>query len=765
MLSSAPHPSDRRSLADLLVQIDSSLLRAQNGTEILSALRPALMHFQCKGATLYFLYTDASNRPVYASLVAASDALGEPIPLAQLPTTTFRLADYPFVAQTIEQRQPYFIEDIFAHPQADDQMRAFARAEGYTAVVALPLVSNERWLGLLALIWRERQTFSDAVRIFFKTLQANVASVVAGYRSSIEREEAYREIERLYRIGSLVNAAQSYAELVQAVGQYAPLGSVSISISHFEGYDLQQARYAEVMAVWGSHPERVGMRIYDGAPLPFPTDFQPHMVTDTSDLSQLSSAASHLLRSYGFAAYLSVPLTFGKTVLGTLNFFSETPRRYSSAEQRLAKGVAELVAVAVDRIRLREASSRAQRRTERIAQINAALLMASDEAEIVSAFADYAAELEADAIFLGYIEPTEPDCTVRIVGAHTPQVGKGLEVPLGMRFQFDAGFKKHAQQFILIEDAHQDSRLTDRERAVPFAYGVQSLAVLFLRSGHELIGVLSFNWLAQHLFSPDEAAVFEAVLPSLAAVVGRRQLWLEQAQTLDKLRQMDRLKDEFLSNMSHELRTPLNAVIGLSDVILEGMDGDLTPRLRHDIQTIHDAGQQLLSIVNDVLDIAKIEGGSLTLRLRAVDLREPLREALKTAQVMADGKGLSLSAHLPDQPIWVSADANRVRQVALNLLSNAIKFTDAGRVSLHAYAQDGQAIFCVQDQGIGIAPEYHAVIFEQFRQVEGSLHRRKGGAGLGLAISKRLVELHGGRIWLESALGKGATFYVSLPSL
>jgi len=113
----------------------------------------------------------------------------------------------------------------------------------------------------------------------------------------------------------------------------------------------------------------------------------------------------------------------------------------------------------------------------------------------------------------------------------------------------------------------------------------------------------------------------------------------------------------------------------------------------------------------------------------------------------------------------VQADANRMRQVALNLLSNAIKFTDAGNVRLYAYAQDGQVVFCVQDEGIGIAPEHHTLIFEQFRQVEGSLHRRKGGAGLGLAISKRLVELHGGRIWLESALGKGATFYVSLPSL
>jgi signal transduction histidine kinase len=762
---SALRMSNRRTLADLLVQIDSDLLRAQSGTDILMALRPALLRFQAKGARLYFLYTNAANRPTCARLVAALDADGQLRPLNQFSLNQFRFADYPFVEQTIEQRQPYFIEDIFAHPHTDAQMRALAHAIGFTAVIALPLFLNERWLGFLAMYWEEAQAFNDATRIFFKTLQQNVASVLAGYRSSIEREEAYREIELLYRIGSLVNAAQSYADLVQVVGQHASLGSFTISIAHFENFDLNQATYAEIVAVWGANPERIGTRIYEGFPVPFAARHALQTASDVNDPTQVSEVMRQIMQKRGYAAYLSVPLTFGKTVLGALNFLSDKPREYLPAERRLAKGVADLVAVGMDRIRLREASLRAQRRTERIAQINAALLMASDEAEIVGAFAEYAAELNVAFIVLGYLEPAISEQTARVVAVQRLQADSAPNIPVGVCYQFNEAFKQRPQQLLIVENVHQDTQLDDYERALCLESQAHALALLFLHSGAELIGVLSLNWHEQRSFSPDECAVFEAVLPSLAAVVSKRQLWLKQAQTLEKLRQMDRLKDEFLSNMSHELRTPLNAVIGLSDVILQGMDGDLTPRLQQDIQTIHDAGQQLLSIVNDVLDIAKIEAGSLTLRLARIDLRQPLQEALKTAHVMAAEKHLMLSAHLPDQPLWVSADANRMRQVALNLLSNAVKFTDAGQVWLYAYAKQGEVTFCVQDEGIGIAPEYHTIIFEQFRQVQGSLSRRKGGAGLGLAISKRLVELHGGRIWLESALGKGSTFYVSLPSL
>jgi signal transduction histidine kinase len=765
---SVSRSGNRRSLIDLLVQIDSDLLRAQTAEEILGALRPVLARYQAQRAKLHFLYADSSNRPTEARLVASLLQDGSLEPLTSLPALTFRLADYPFVARTVEQRQPYFIENIFTHPAIDEQMLTYAHVTDYTAIIALPLFVNERWLGFLSLDWQQAQHFNDATRIFFKTLQTNVAAVVAGYRSYIEQEEAHREIALLYRIGSAVNAAQTYAELIEAVARHAPMHPYSISITHFENYDLRNATYAEIVAVWGANKDRLGTRIPDQALLPLSMHKKPVIVTDTSDLSQVSPAVSQTSRTRGYGAFLSVPLTYGETVLGALNFFSDKPRDYSTAELRLANGIAALVAVAMDRIRLREESLRMQARTERIAQINTALLLAADEADIVRAFAEYAAQLGAMSVSLSYVESGDTLQVMRLAAVYNERgvlTNFPLATPAALNGKFSAQLFKSAEQLVFVEDAQTDARLDEQERAALVNYGISATASMLLYSGGEWVGVLNMNWQHPRTFHEGERAVLEAILPPLASVVGRRRLWLKQLETLAQLRQLDRLKDEFLSNMSHELRTPLNAIIGLSDVILQGMDGDLTPRMHTDVQTIYNAGQQLLAIVNDVLDIAKIEAGTLALRFTAINVCTPLREALETAQVMANTKGISLIADLSAQLPLVRADANRLRQVALNLLSNAIKFTDRGTVTLSAYAEGNNVIFCVRDEGIGIDPAHHCLIFEQFRQVEGSLHRRKGGSGLGLAISKRLVELHQGKIRLESALGKGAAFYVSLPAI
>jgi signal transduction histidine kinase len=241
-------------------------------------------------------------------------------------------------------------------------------------------------------------------------------------------------------------------------------------------------------------------------------------------------------------------------------------------------------------------------------------------------------------------------------------------------------------------------------------------------------------------------------------------LFLKLDENLKRLTMLDKLKDEFMSNMSHELRTPLNAIIGLSDVILNGLDGEIpNEQMSSDLQRVYQAGQQLLGIVTDILDIAKIEAGVLTLLRSSIDIAEPIREAVATARVIAEAKRLTLQIDLPENLPLVYADGNRLRQVALNILSNAVKFTERGTINVAATAQDKTVTVCISDEGSGIAPEHQEMIFERFRQVEGSVTRRKGGTGLGLPISKRLIELHGGKMWVESEPGKGSKFYFSLP--
>lgn len=255
----------------------------------------------------------------------------------------------------------------------------------------------------------------------------------------------------------------------------------------------------------------------------------------------------------------------------------------------------------------------------------------------------------------------------------------------------------------------------------------------------------------------------------------------ELAVTNAKLQEAVRVKSDFLANMSHELRTPLNSVIGFSGGLLKGIDGPLNDDQSQSLTLVYSSGQHLLALINDVLDISKIEAGKMVLNLETVDLRRLLDQTVKTVEVLFRNKGLPLRVELGDSIPIVYGDNTRIKQVLLNMLSNAAKFTDRGDVVvrcrvvptndatiplLERQTTDGQThwvLISVKDSGIGIKDSDHHKVFEEFRQIDSGTNRKYGGTGLGMAISKRIVELHGGRIWLNSRIGKGTTFHVALP--
>ena len=239
-------------------------------------------------------------------------------------------------------------------------------------------------------------------------------------------------------------------------------------------------------------------------------------------------------------------------------------------------------------------------------------------------------------------------------------------------------------------------------------------------------------------------------------IVERQKQEIERL--LEQSREGSRVKSEFLANMSHEIRTPMNGVLGMTALALETR---LEPEQREYLETIRSAGQSLLQLLNDILDFSKIEAGHLELDRRPIPLSEFLQETLRNFYPQAREKGLDLSSNIrPGVPGLILADPLRLRQVLFNLLSNAMKFTSQGSVSLSVdlEAQD-RLLFAVRDTGIGIAPEKFSIIFDPFRQADGSTTRQYGGTGLGLAISQRLAQLMGGRIWVESNPGSGSCFY------
>ncbi len=305
------------------------------------------------------------------------------------------------------------------------------------------------------------------------------------------------------------------------------------------------------------------------------------------------------------------------------------------------------------------------------------------------------------------------------------------------------------------------------------------LVLVPLRSGTKLSGVLGV--VPGQQFGADERAALEQAAPNLAIACERssahhntRRLAVEVRQTAKRLEQLNaeldtamKTKDQFLSNISHELRTPLNSIIGFTDLLLtEELGPALSDQQRDFLETVGRNGRQLLELINELLDLQRIAAGRMELKPEAVELAGLLSEAAGSVHAQAQKHRHALIVSPLPQDLRVHADRGRVRQVLLNLLSNAIKFTpDGGRITVAAAPVNGgaEARIAVSDTGIGIAPEDQPKLFQEFSQLDASASRKYEGTGLGLALSRRLVELHGGAIGVESEMGKGSTFWFTLP--
>jgi signal transduction histidine kinase len=264
-------------------------------------------------------------------------------------------------------------------------------------------------------------------------------------------------------------------------------------------------------------------------------------------------------------------------------------------------------------------------------------------------------------------------------------------------------------------------------------------------------------------FSPDTVRLLGAFAAQSAIAVNNARLFKEIEEKGQQLAIASQHKSQFVANMSHELRTPLAAILGYAELLREGIYGSLPDPSTPIVGRIQSNGTHLLGLINTVLDLSKIEAGQFSLNMSEYALGSMVENVLVATESLAQAKGLDFKTDIAQRLPFGFGDEQRLTQVLLNMVGNAIKFTDTGEVRISAGMKAGRFSVAVTDSGPGIPVEEQLKIFEEFHQVDSSNTKKKGGTGLGLAIAKQIVEMHGGRIWVESSLGKGSTFRVELP--
>jgi signal transduction histidine kinase len=513
---------------------------------------------------------------------------------------------------------------------------------------------------------------------------------------------------------------------------------------------------------------------------------QPVIVADLR--KQPAPAATGDLPGDMPRSWLGVPMVYQARVIGLITIDKFTPNEYTDTDALTIFALARQIAVAVENARMHtraeENLSTLEKRARRLASMHRIVTIVNSslaQDEILHDAAKMLTELfQVDHCGIVRFHDTEAH---GYVVAEYPATGLvGIPVVRKGTRNYDTTFRmmQENRTFLLNSDTIEDLiGDEDAGRRAMTRIGARTTLLAPMVAHHRMIGSIGLDsYDPARVFNDEDSETFMTIAAQIALAIRNAELY-EQAVAAN------RLKSEFLANVSHELRTPLNAIIGYSELLLSGMYGDLNERQFDRLNRVFKSGQNLLEIINDILDLSRIEAGRMELDITELDIGSITREASISIAAACEARGLRFTLELEEGLPLIKADPQRIRQIIVNLLGNAVKFTRQGSVGLRAWVteirrnttRDGLhlppeeelpdgvwLIVAVQDTGIGIKPQDLRIIFDAFRQADGGSMREYEGTGLGLAITARLVAMHGGHIRVDSTPGAGSTFYVLLPT-
>lgn len=699
--------------------------------------------------------------------------------LTEFPDAQLPLRGWTAAPELLRPDAITLVEDVQEDPRLDPgQAPDRAAFSGARGALFVPLNVGGQWIGQITATYGAQADFSEADLRRLAALTGQAAISIENLRLL---EETRRRASQLQTAAEIARDASETLAVDALLDRAVRLIRDRFGFYHTSIYLLDESgEAATVRASTGASGEEMIRRkhqrkVGSSSVIGYVTQTGPLVLNDVREES--IHEPNPLLPET--RAELGIPLKVGERIIGALDVQSSESNAFTPDDVAVLQTLSDQIAVAVDNARSYELAQNAfhearQRMQEpsMLYDVSQALSGAPLETEeianiIARQFVKVLGVPECSVSML------EPDGRVlrTLVNVYTRDGQELIDLEsVGRRLPLQS-HPVHAQ--VMASRQPRVLRAADLQSDTPgtdylVAQDMASLALIPLAAKGESIGTIELVSRSEvEAFSSERLNLAMTLANQAAVALENARLYERQRETADQLRELDQLKSQFLANMSHELRTPLNSIIGFSRVILKGIDGPVTDLQKQDLTAIYNAGQHLLGLINDILDLSRIEAGKMDLNFEPVDLGELIKSVMSTAIGLVKHKPIQLKREVPDNLPPVPADPMRVRQILLNLLSNAAKFTEEGSITVSAETQmtdeEPEVIVRVIDTGPGISPEDQKKLFQPFSQVDASPTRKTGGSGLGLSISRRLVDMHNGRIGVESEVGVGSTFYFVLP--
>jgi signal transduction histidine kinase len=663
------------------------------------------------------------------------------------------------------------------------EARALHEATGFRTILSVPLVREDAVIGVITirrdvvLPFTEKQialvkTFADQAVIaienvrLFKELEEKNAAL----GESLEQQTATAEILR--SISSSPTDVQPVFESI-VTSALRLLGGLTAMVLRVVGDELHLAAVTGtsqaddiVRATFPVHVSKAGPAWHAVR------HSRPYVVRDTTTDPIVTDNIRRTAPLRGYRSMVLTPMIREGRAIGVIAVTREAVGGFSDDEVELLQTFADQAVIAIENVRLftelqaRTADlTRSVSELEALGEVSRAISSTLDFDRVLETIVARATELAgADGGAIYEYDESARTFHVRITHNFPEEFVTALRATSLRYGEGAVGRAVAEREPVQVADVAAAGSYESAVRDFLLRSGYRSLLAVPLFSEDEAIGALVVNRRVPGEFPARVVELLRTFGNQSALAIQNARLFGEIEDKSRQLEAANRHKDEFLASMSHELRTPLNAVIGFSEVLLERMFGELNDKQEEYLNDILASGRHLLSLINDILDLAKIEAGRMELDVEDFDLAPAIDNALVLIRERATRKGVTLETTLASGLGSVRGDQRKIKQVLLNLLSNAVKFTpEGGRIAVRADRVDGHAEISVIDTGIGIAPEDSEAVFEEFRQVGTDYAKKHEGTGLGLALSRKFVELHGGRIWLKSRLGEGSTFTFTIP--